>query len=163
MFATCLLAPIASGLLSTIDLDDNLIKPLCYLGFLGFAIGIGNLGPSNALSAVLPLKDLPLGLAVTGFAGGMGSSLFVAASASLFQNRLVEEVGRSSPSTNITTIDHVGLSDIRKVVGTDRLRDVLLGYDEAVSQTLYLPTALIASSIIGAVCIQWQSVKKKQS
>lgn len=163
MLATCLLGPVASGLLSTVDLDDKLVKPLCYLGFLGFGIGVGNLGPGNALSAILPLKDLPLGMAVTGFGGGMGSSLFVAASASLFQNRLGEELSKSAPGANVTTIGEAGLSAIRSEVGADRLREILLGYGEAVSQTLYMPTALIASSIIGAVCIQWQSAKKKQS
>ncbi|KAK5955979.1 hypothetical protein OHC33_002552 [Knufia fluminis] len=163
MLATCLLGPVASGLLSTVDLDDKLVKPLCYLGFLGFGIGVGNLGPGNALSAILPLKDLPLGMAVTGFGGGMGSSLFVAASASLFQNRLGKELSKSAPGANVPTIGEAGLSAIRSEVGADRLREILLGYGEAVSQTLYMPTALIASSIIGAVCIQWQSAKKKQS
>ena len=93
----------------------------------------------------------------------MGSALFLAVSAALFQNRLVEEIHRYSPTTNTTQIEHVGLSDIRKVIGDDRLRDVLLGYDKAVVQTLYLPVALMVLSIIGPVAMEWRSVKKKQS
>ncbi len=52
-------------------------------------------------------------------------------SAALFQSRLVSEIAAHSPSVNITTLANAGLSDIAKLVGSDRLRDVLLGYDEA--------------------------------
>jgi hypothetical protein len=93
----------------------------------------------------------------------MGSALFLAASAALFQNRLTEELHENSPLTNTTQIEHAGLSDIRNIIGGDRLRDVLLGYDKALMQTLYLPVALMVLSIVGTAATEWRSVKKKQS
>lgn len=163
MIVTVVIAPIAGGVLTTLNIDENLVKVLLCLGALGFAIGLGIGQPINAVQTVLPEKDVPIGMAVLGFGGGMGSALFLAVSAALFQNRLVEEIHRYSPTTNTTQIEHVGLSDIRKVIGDDRLRDVLLGYDKAVVQTLYLPVALMVLSIIGPVAMEWRSVKKKQS
>ena len=41
MIATTVLAPVASGLLTTIKFDDSEVKVLCLLGFLGLAVGIG--------------------------------------------------------------------------------------------------------------------------
>jgi MFS family permease len=163
MIVTTVVAAIAGGILTTLNIDENLLKVLLCLGALGFGIGLGIGQPINAVQTVLPEKDVPIGIAVLGFGGGMGSALFLAVSAALFQNRLVEEIHHYSPSTNTTQIEHVGLSDIRKVIGGDRLRDVLLGYDKAVVQTLYLPVALMVLSIIGPAVMEWRSVKKKQS
>jgi MFS family permease len=163
MFVTTIIAPIAGGILTTLNMDENSVKVLLCLGVLGFAIGVGNGQPINAVQTVLADKDVSIGMAVLGFAGGMGSALFLAVSAALFQNRLVEEIHQYSPTSNATQIEDLGLSDIRKVIGGDRLRDVLLGYDKAVMQTLYLPVALMVLSIIGPAAMEWRSVKKKQS
>lgn len=41
MIVTTVLAPVASGLLTTTNLDDSVAKVMCLLGFLGLATGIG--------------------------------------------------------------------------------------------------------------------------
>lgn len=41
MIATTILAPIASGLLTTTTVNEGVIRVLALLGFLGFAVGIG--------------------------------------------------------------------------------------------------------------------------
>ena len=116
-----------------------------------------------AVLAVLAPKDVSLGGAVVGFGGGMGSALWICASATLFQNRLVEEIEKYSPSTNGTALEAVGLSGIRKYIGSERLQDVLSGYDKAVVQTLYMPLALGILTIIGSLAMERRSMKKKQT
>lgn len=93
----------------------------------------------------------------------MGSAMAICASAALFQNRLVEEARKYDPGINTTWLKSVGLSDIRKYIGPDRLRDVLMGYDKAVVQTLYMPMALTILTLIASAAMEWRSVKKKQS
>lgn len=164
MLGTSVIAPIAAGLLTTLDLDESIVKVLCLLGLLGAGIGLGIQGPVLAVQTVLPLRDVSTGLAVTGFAGGLGSSFFISVSSTLFQNRLAAEVERYAPGTNATAaFDHGGLADVREHIGADRLRDVLLGYDKAVVQTLYLPVALAALTVVGSLAMERRSVKKKQS
>lgn len=163
MIATTVLAPIASGLLTTINIEENLAKILALLGFLGVAIGLGQAGPVNAVQTILSAKDVPIGMAITGFGGGLGSSLFLSASSALFQNRLVAEIQQHSVNVTVAQLENVGLSDIRNLVGPTRLKDVLLGYDEAVTQTLYMPVALMVATIIGSALTEWRSVKKKRS
>ena len=163
MFVTSVIAPIAAGLLTTLDLDESLVKVLCLLGLLGAAVGLGLSTPILAVQTVLPMKDISTGLAITGFAGGLGSSFFISVSSTLFQNRLTEEVERSAPGTNTTVFENGGLANVRDYIGPDRLRDVLLGYDKAVMQTLYLPVALAALTIVGSVAMERKSVKKKRS
>lgn len=161
MIATTILAPVASGLLTTVRLGETSVKILCLLGFLGLSVGIGIQTPTIALQTVMKAKDLPLGVAMLGFGATMGNAIWIVVSAALFQNRLLVEVSGRSPVTNATLFEHGGLSEIRDLVGDDRLKDVLLGYDAAVTQTLYLPVGLTVATIIGTVSTDWQPTKKK--
>ncbi|ETI20540.1 hypothetical protein G647_08577 [Cladophialophora carrionii CBS 160.54] len=161
LFATSIFAPIASGLLTTLDLDDSPVKVAALLGFLGVAVGFGIQQPVTAIMTVLSPKDIPLAVGVLALGSGLGSSAFIATSATLFQNRLVVEIAKHSPGTNTTILDDHGLSDLRKVLGPDRLKDVLFGYNEAVIQTLYLPLGLGLLTIVGSTLTEVKSVKKK--
>jgi hypothetical protein len=63
----------------------------------------------------------------------------------------------------VTALEAFGLSDIRNYIGSENLKNVLSGYNEAVVQTLYMPLALGILSIVGAVAIERRSIKEKQS
>ncbi len=163
MFAASVLAPIASGLLTTVNLDESIVKPAALLAFLGAAIGLGMQSPQVAVQTVLPPKDVSLGGAVILFGAGMGSALWISISATLFHNRLLNEVKKYSPATNGTALEAVGLSGIRGYVGSEGLKNVLSGYDQAVVQTLYLPLALGVLTIFGSIFMERRSIKKKQA
>ena len=73
MIATTVkLAPVASGLLTTISLDEDTVKVLCLLGFLGFATGVGLSTPAVALQTMMKQGDLPIGIAAIAFGSTMG-------------------------------------------------------------------------------------------
>lgn len=145
------------------DLNGSVVKPTALLGFLGVAVGLSVQSPQVAVQTVLAPKDVSLGGAIILFGAGMGSALWICASATLFQNRLVDEVEKYSPATNGTALESVGLSEIRNYLGSERLQDVLLGYNEAVVQTLYMPLALGILTIIGSLAMERRSIKKKQT
>ncbi|KAJ5188493.1 Major facilitator superfamily domain general substrate transporter [Penicillium cf. griseofulvum] len=148
MIIGSVLTPVASGLLTTIEYNDTLVKILMLLAFLGAGVGLGLQAPVVAVQTVLPDKDIATGVAITGFAGGLASALFVSLSAVLFQSRLAVEVERG------------GLVDVRDKIGSARLGAVLSGYDEAVIQTLYIPVALASLSVFASVAMERKSVKK---
>lgn len=157
------MAPVASGLLTTISLSEKKVSVVALLGFLGLAVGIGLNGPIQAVSATLADHEVSLGVSLTGFGGGMGSALFISAAATLFQGRLADELSQAAPGTNVTSISQAGLSDIRGMIGPDRLGKVLSGYNRATVETLYMPLALALLTLVGSVAMEWISVKKKQS
>jgi hypothetical protein len=146
-----------------VDLNGSVVKAAALLGFLGVAVGLSVQSPQVAVQTVLAPKDVSLGGAIILFGAGMGSALWICASATLFQNRLVDEVKKYSPATNGTVLESVGLSEIRNYIGSERLQDVLLGYNEAVVQTLYMPLALGILTIIGSLAMERRSIKKKQT
>ncbi|KAH6651584.1 hypothetical protein BKA67DRAFT_537450 [Truncatella angustata] len=108
-------------------------------------------------------KDLFLGIATLYFGFTIRNAVWIVVSAALFHTRSIEEASLSSPSTKATLLEVVGISEKRKMIGNNRLRAVLLGYDEAVTQTLYLPLGLCAATIVESVFSEWQSVKKKHA
>ena len=163
MYATSVLAPIASGLLTTINIDQSVGKATALLGFLGVAIGLGIQAPQLGVTASLSLQDISIGSAVVTFGAGMGSAIFVSASSTLFNNRLVNEIAQFSPSTNVTALEAMGLSGIRGYIGSDNLGAVLSGYNQAVVETLYMPLALAVLTLVGTVAMERRSIKKKQS
>lgn len=162
LFATSLLAPIPAGLLTTLNLETDLAKLLGYQTFLGFAVGLAIQVPQVAAQTILPAKEASIGIAIVMFGQQIGPVLFVAASASLFKNRLRVEVSQLAPGTNVTSLAHMGLSDVRSQIGVDRLKQVLTSYDKAVVETLYLPVALTCLTIFSAVAMERVSAKKKQ-
>ena len=164
MFATSIIAPIALGLLTEITINDSKLKIVSLTGLLGFACGLGLGMPSLAVSIILPPNEISLGTSLCGVGGGLGAALFISAAATLFQGRLDVELAGVSHGLN-TTIDiaHAGLSDIRSLIGEDRLQEVLSGYNTAAVQTLYMPLALALLSFIGSFAMEWTSVKKKRS
>lgn len=162
MYITTLLAPIATGLLTTIDLDTSVLKLTSLLALLGIACGSGLMAPQVAAQTVLPAKEVAIGFAIVQFGSQIGPVLFTSASATLFIRRLGVEISKSAPGVNATSIAQMGLRDVRKDIGGERLRDVLLGYDRAVVQTLYLPVALTCLTLAGTLAMEWRSTKKKE-
>jgi hypothetical protein len=116
-----------------------------------------------AVQTVLAPEDVSIGGAILLFGGGLGSALWICASATLFRDRLVDEVEKYSPATNVTGLESAGLSGIRNYIGSDKLEDVLSGYNEAVVQTLYMPLALSILTIVGSLAMERRSIKKKQT
>lgn len=161
MFATSILAPIASGLITTVDLDDAPGKVAALLGFLGVAVGIGLQSPFTATMTIISSKEVAIALGVVAFGAGIGSSLSIAASATLFTERLTAEIAQYAPGVNSTLLHDHGLSDLRSSLGSDRLKEVLFGYNEAVVQTLYFPLALGLLTLVASAFMEIKSVKKK--
>jgi MFS family permease len=160
MYTTTILASVAIGILTTITVDTSLAFLLCMLALLGFAIGTGIQAPQVAAQLVLAVEEVSIGFAIIQFGSLMGPGLLLSTSAAIFTDRLSVEILASSPSTNITSIDNMGLTDIRKLLGGDMLGNVLAGYNEALVQTMYLPLSLTCASIVGCIAIERRSIKK---
>lgn len=167
MYATALIAPISTGLLTTLTPHTPIAIPSFLAGLLGTSVALGLQGPQLAVQTLLPTRDIPLGTAMIMFGSGMGSALFVCSAATLFHNRLAVEIEKFSPLAGINGtvfgVGDVGLSDIRKVVGGDKLMEVLGGYNEAVVQTMYLPLVLSCCIWVGAVGMKRVNMKEKRS
>jgi hypothetical protein len=48
--------------------------------------------------------------------------------------------------------------DLKRMIGSQELGEVRLGYDRAVTRTFFLPLALTCASFLGAVGMEWRTV-----
>jgi MFS family permease len=163
MIATSVLTPIAAGLLTTVTVNTPFVILIVYQAFLGFAAGIGFQGPQTAASRVFAPADQPLGIAAILFAQNFGPALFVPVAQTIFEGRLVAYLEQYFPQVGGTALSNMGLLDLKARVGSKDLGAALVGYDEVVTKTFYLPLALSCVSIIGALGMEWKRVKTKRS
>ncbi|OQV09082.1 hypothetical protein CLAIMM_13260 [Cladophialophora immunda] len=87
MFATNILAPIASGLLTAIDFQGCVGKVVALIGYLGVALGLGVQGLQLTVQTFMDTKDVSIAGAVIVFGSGMDSALWICTSATLFHKR----------------------------------------------------------------------------
>lgn len=161
MILTTVLAPIASGLFTTIKITDPPAKVSALLGFLGVAIGFGLQVPSTAIMVLMPSDDIVPSLGATGFCCGMGSSFSLVISAILFTNRLAAQISKQVPGFHASSLDGHGLLDLQHSVGPDQWQAVLVGYNEAIIETLYVPLGLGILTLISSAALEVRSVPKK--
>lgn len=160
MIFTSVVAPVAAGLLTTITVTRKVAVLLCYEALLGFAVGIGIQAPQIAASTIFSAREAPMAISVVQFGQGIGPAIFISVAQSIFTERLSTDMAQYAPGTNSTTIQDMGLRDLRNHIGPKRLEKVLLGYDKAIMQTLYLPVALTALSLVATLGMEWRSVKR---
>ena len=162
MIITSVLTPIATGLLTTLKVDADLASLICYQALLGFGAGIGFQAPQVAAQTILSQADAPMGIAVVQFMQMLGPAIFVSVAQTLFTQRLTADLGTYAPGLNTTSLETMGLEDLKRHIGAENLKEVLLGYDDAVRQTFCLPVALACFTLVGSLGMEWRSVKKKR-
>jgi predicted MFS family arabinose efflux permease len=162
MIVASILMPVFSGLLTTIKIDSELARVLCYSGFYGFAGGIGLQGPQSAVQASLPDSDASIALSIITFSQSFGPAVFVSAAQSIFTNRLTANLQTLAPGLNATSIENLGLTDLKGQIGADKLSEVLAGLDKSLMQTWYLAIALGCITMVGSLSVEWKSVKEKK-
>ena len=62
--------------------------------------------------------------------------------------------GRSASS-----IVSVGVTDVRKIVKPESLAPMLRAYNDALMDVFKVPLALVYSSLVGTLAMEWRSVK----
>ncbi|KAE8147449.1 major facilitator superfamily domain-containing protein [Aspergillus avenaceus] len=161
MILTAILTPIAAGLLTTLQVKQSLASLLCYQALLGVGGGIGFQGPQIAAQTVLPVKDSPMGIAMVIFAQNFGPAMFVSITQTIFTGELVKRLGTLLPDVNVSSLSTMGLSDLSKSVPSIDISRVVQGYDEALTTAFFLPVGLACASMVGALGMEWKSVKRK--
>lgn len=152
---------IGAGLITTWTLSTDVAKLITYSALVGFAGGIGFLGPQSSVQTALSAADVPLGMALILFAQNFGPALFVSIAQATFTNRLSANLHQFTGEAS--AIENLGLTEIKSLFSGEDLRLVLQGFSESLSQTFYLAVGLASFSIVGSLMTDWKSVKEKKS
>ena len=97
------------------------------------------------------------------FSLSLGGALFIAVGQNIFTNRLSTNLVNYAPSLDPSIVLKTGATSLRNAVGPDSLGRVLSAYNDALTNTYYVSVAMGCLSIIGALGMEWKSVKGKKS
>lgn len=88
-------------------------------------------------------------------------ALFLAVGQNLFQQRLDKNLAGIAGLSASNVTSH-GATELRKFIPPQLLPVVLVAYNDAIKRTFVLATIMGALVIIGALLMEWRSIKQKQ-
>ncbi|CAI7643384.1 unnamed protein product [Penicillium glandicola] len=162
MFVGSAFLTIGSGLCTTFKVNSGHPQWIGYQVILGVGAGFGFQQCINALQTVLPLQDIPIGIAIITFAQSLSGAMFISIAQTVFENRLVASITAYAPSMSPNALIEAGAANLSHRVPKDILPSVLRAYNVAIIQTFYVSVAAALLSFIGAGLVQWKSMKRRQ-
>lgn len=162
MYAGSGLLTIGAGLCTTLQVHTGPGLWIGYQVILGVGAGVGFQQCINALQTVLPLHDIPVGIAIITFSQSLSGALFISIAQNVFQNRLVTSLTRYAPDIDPGSVVDAGAANLSRWVPQDVLPSVLYAYNIAVTQTFYVSVTAGLLSFVGAGLVQWKSMKRPQ-
>ncbi|OQD93726.1 hypothetical protein PENSOL_c030G06826 [Penicillium solitum] len=162
MILGSILLAIGYGLMSMFHTDTSKAVWIGYQIITGAGAGSGMQQSLIGVQVVLPLADVPTGTAMVVFAQTLGGALFVSIGNNVFRNKLVEYLAKYAPKVDVASILKAGATGLQSVVDKDDLPEILHAYNDALVQTFIVGAAMASISMIGALCMEWKSVKGKK-
>ncbi|MCJ1302142.1 hypothetical protein MMC08_004945 [Hypocenomyce scalaris] len=158
MLVSPVLCAVGGGLLSTLSPTSNHSHWIGYQVLYGFGIGCGFQTSNLAAQNVLPCVDVPPGLALMFFMQQLGGSIFLFIGQNIFSDKLVNRLSGVA-DLDTEAIINTGATDLGKIVQSSELTTVLDAYSYALTRIFIVTAALSACMILGAVAVEWKSIK----
>ena len=162
MIACSMIMTIGAGLLTLLQPDSNHSAWIGYQALFGIGLGLGLQQPMIVVQTSLAEGDIPVATAVNMFAQTLGGALFIAVGQNVFSNRLLDNMVKSVPPLEIAKVMDTGATLVRQAVSPEWLPEVLQAYSDAITEAFYPGVAMGALSIVGALVIQWISVRGRK-
>ena len=165
MIISSILMAIGAGLISTWKVNTGHPEWIGYQVIFGIGVGFGMQQSLIAAQTVLPIRDVPTGTSILNFCLTLGGALFVSVGQNVFTNRLITNLATSAPKIPNNIVLDTGATSLNAVVrkiDPGSVDGVLRSYNDALAQTYYASIAMAALSLIGALGMEWKSVKGKK-
>ncbi|KAF2090639.1 MFS general substrate transporter [Saccharata proteae CBS 121410] len=162
MIVSSVLMTIGAGLLTTFTPDTNHSHWIGYQFIFGAGVGFGMQQTIIAVQAALPTDDIPIATALIMFSQSLGGALFISVGQNVFTNQLIKNLAAQVPGVDSALVLSTGATDLQAAIAKQFpqfLGGVLKAYNDALTQTWYVCVAMGALSIVGALCVEWKSVK----
>lgn len=134
----------------------------------GAGAGIGIELANIAVQTVLSEKDVSIGTSLVVFARSLGGAIFVSVGQNIFSNHVITGMRTLVPELDPSIVLQSGATDLHHTVmqaasasgQADKVvTRVLEVYNNAIIQTFVVALVLACVSIVGAVGVEWRSVK----
>ncbi|KAF2732367.1 major facilitator superfamily transporter [Polyplosphaeria fusca] len=160
MVISTILASVGVALISTWSVNVRQQAWIGYQVLFGFGLGLGMQQPSTCAQIVLPQEDIPTGVSIIFLGQNLGGAIFIGVAQSIFADTLAGKLSQI-PGLNLTRKDVVamGATQIKSMVPPEMLPVLLQSYRLAIRNTFYVGVAVACVAIVGALGVEWKSVK----
>ena len=163
MYISAVMTPIGAGLISTFNTSTGHSEWIGYQVLYGLGLGLGMQQATVAAQTVLPKQDVPTGASLMFLGQTLGGSVFARVANNIMLNQLASGLMSAQiPGVDPGVVTSVGATDLRRYVSEDALQQVLTIYNVALRHAFYVGTAVSAALIIGALGMEWKSVKQQK-
>lgn len=158
MIASPSLLAIGQGLMSTFSVDEASSHWIGFQVIAGFGLGLGMQASSLAAQAVLPMPDVPIGIAIMFFAQQLGGGIFTSVGQNLLSTYLVSHL--DVPGLSAAQIMSHGARDLVSTVAPEYQLAVKTVYNQAISQIFRCAMGVALVAVVAALFMEWKNVKK---
>jgi hypothetical protein len=141
----------------------------CRIGSLilfGIGVGVGGQQALMAAQTVFEGTDASLAMSALIFVQTLGGTIFLCVAQNVFEFRLVAELANHVPEADPRVVIQAGASELanamRKSYSDMIVTGILNAYNTALQQVFLIAVILASLSIVGAVFVEWRSVKKNK-
>ena len=160
IWIAAILLPIGAGLFTTYSVDMPTGKWIGYQIIYGLGVGAGFQQCIVAVQSALPLEDIPMGVAVNLSSQQLGGTILLSAAQNVFTNHLRSNfTALAIPGFDPELAISAGATQLRNVVPTEYLHEVLVAYDEAVDKVFQVSLIMACLMTLGASGMEWRSTK----
>lgn len=151
---------IAAGLITTLAVDTTTGQWIGYQILYGFGVGCAYQLPQIAAQTVLPLNDVPTGLAITIFFQNFGPAVLLSAGNNVLNEKLLHYISELDlPGVDAPAVSRAGALAFRELVPEEYLGAIIRAYNQALRDTFRVALIMSCLTVIGAVFMEWKSVK----
>lgn len=158
MIAGICFMSVATGLLTTLEVDTYTTKWIGYQILYGCGTGLASQAPNLAAQTVLSKQDIATGTSLMFFSQLLGGAIFVSVGQNVLNNELLKRFASvlGFRPESIQTGGAISLTNLPKSVR----RTSLVAYNESLRQVFRVGLVLACVSILGALAMEWRTVKK---
>ncbi|KAL1851079.1 hypothetical protein VTK73DRAFT_9543 [Phialemonium thermophilum] len=158
IIGNCLMA-IGAGLLTTLQVHTPQSKWVGFQVLYGWGLGMTFQAPNMAAQTVLPHRDVPVGTSLMFFSQLLGGAIFISVGQNVLDDQLVKRL-TGLPGFSPELVKSEGATALIHSLPASVRSTVLFEYNEALREVFYVGLAAACASILGALSLEWRSVKK---
>lgn len=142
------LGAIGAGLMTTFTISTDSGKWVGYQLLNGAGRGLAMQSPFLAMQTHCEPRQLPVGTAMIAWSQFFGGALFVGLGQTVFANLLRDALTLYAPDVNSDLVVDAGATNYVVDVPADQQANVLLAYNQAITQTFYLAMGAAAAGVV---------------
>jgi len=158
IFGVCL-TTIGAGLLTTLDVNTSEGKWIGFQILYGFGLGCCTQAPNMAAQTVLPREDVAIGASFMFFGQQLFGAIFTSVGQNVLDNQLAKRL-TGIPGISPQLIQSTGATKLLDLIPAEYHTPALKAYNDSLRVCFQVGLIIACLSIIGALSMEWRSVKK---